>query len=51
MIRKDCRWYAQEGGAACLRCPDVTTVNYDLSDKNREVSGLPIFVEERTVLK
>lgn len=43
MIRKDCRWYSQEGSAACLRCPDVTTVSYNLSDEIREVSGLPVF--------
>lgn len=24
-IRKTCRWYAQEGDAACQRCPQVTT--------------------------
>lgn len=26
-IRAGCRWYAQEGGAACLRCPQVVTDN------------------------
>jgi len=41
-IRKDCRWYSQEGGAACKRCPEVTTVSYDLSPTAREVSGLPV---------
>jgi hypothetical protein len=41
-IRKDCRWFSQEGGAACKRCPEVTTVSYDLSPRAREVSGLPI---------
>jgi len=41
-IRKDCRWFSQEGGAACKRCPEVTTVNYDLSPISLEVSGLPI---------
>jgi len=41
-IRKDCRWFSQEGGAACKRCPEVTTVNYDLSPMSLEVSGLPI---------
>lgn len=45
MIRKDCRWYSQEGTAACLRCPGVTTVSYDLSDELQEVSGLPVFVD------
>jgi hypothetical protein len=44
-IRKDCRWYSQEGGAACRRCPEITTVSYDLSEQVREVSGLPIMVD------
>ena len=39
IIRKDCRWFSQEGGAACLRCPQVTTVTYDLSPETRAVSG------------
>ena len=42
VIRHDCRWYSQEGGAACLRCPAVTTVTYDLSPETQAVSGLPI---------
>jgi len=41
-IRKDCRWYFQEGGAACRRCPEITTISYDLSERVREVSGLPV---------
>jgi hypothetical protein len=45
-IRKDCRWYSQEGGAACRRCPDVTTVSYDLSETTREVSGLPVIQDQ-----
>jgi hypothetical protein len=42
IIRQQCRWYAQEGGAACKRCPEITTVTYDLSAETREVSGLPV---------
>lgn len=42
LIRKACRWYSPEGGAACKRCPEITTVSYDLSPKVREVSGLPV---------
>jgi hypothetical protein len=45
IIRKQCRWYSQEGGAACKRCPAITTVSYDLSPKLREVSGLPVIQE------
>ena len=44
-IRKDCRWFAQEGSAACKRCPEITTVSYDLSPQTREVSGLPVMQE------
>jgi hypothetical protein len=46
VIRKECRWYSQEGSAACMRCPQVTTVSYDLSQLALEVSGLPV-TEER----
>lgn len=24
-IRPNCRWFVQEGGAACLRCPQIVT--------------------------
>lgn len=41
-IRRDCRWFSQEGAAACKRCPEITTVSYDLSPTVREVSGLPV---------
>jgi hypothetical protein len=41
-IRKDCRWFSQEGAAACRRCPAVTTVSYDFSPAALEVSGLPV---------
>ncbi len=42
LIRKDCRWYSQEGEAACHRCPEITTVTYDLSPRMREVSGVEV---------
>ncbi len=45
LIRQDCRWYSQEGGAACRRCPEITTVTYDLSPQTQEVSGLPVMTE------
>jgi hypothetical protein len=45
IIRKSCRWYSQEGGAACQRCPEITTVTYDLSPDVRAVSGLPVMQE------
>ncbi len=46
LIRKVCRWYAQERGAACRRCPGVTTLTYDLSETTKAVSGLPV-VQDR----
>ena len=45
IIRKDCRWFSQEGGAACKRCPEVTTISYDISAQVQEVSGLPVIQE------
>jgi len=45
LIRKDCGWYMQEGGAACRRCPAITTVTYDLSEHTRQVSGLDVITE------
>jgi len=44
-IRKECRWHSQEGEAACRRCPEITTVSYDLSPQTSEVSGLPVIEE------
>jgi hypothetical protein len=34
-IRPQCRWWQQEGKAACLRCPQVVTDNYNPSDRMR----------------
>jgi len=34
-LRPDCRWWRQEGKAACMRCPQVVTVNYVPSDEMR----------------
>lgn len=31
-IRRDCRWWQQEGKAACMRCPQVITDNYNPSE-------------------
>jgi hypothetical protein len=42
IIRRDCRWYSQEGAAACRRCPEITTISYDLSPRAQEISGLPV---------
>jgi hypothetical protein len=31
LIRAECRWYRQEGRAACMRCPQIVT---EFSDEN-----------------
>src|SRR5262249_49272487 len=45
VIRKECRWDSQEGEAACKRCPEITSISYDLCAQVREVSGLPVTEE------
>jgi hypothetical protein len=45
IIRKECRWYSQEGAAACYRCPEITTISYDVSPVAQEVSGWPVMQE------
>jgi len=42
IIRQDCRWYSQEGRAACHRCPEITTISYDVSSLAQKISGLPV---------
>lgn len=37
-IRPTCRWFRQEGRAACLRCPQVVTDTYEGSDLQRWVA-------------
>ena len=37
-IRAHCRWWQQEGRAACLRCPQVVTDNYHPSGPMREAA-------------
>ncbi|MCC7539349.1 MAG: hypothetical protein IT379_24205 [Deltaproteobacteria bacterium] len=37
-IRGECRWFAQSGGAACRRCPQVVTQNEQPSDEMREAA-------------
>ncbi len=39
-IRQDCRWWKQEGKAACIRCPQVITDNYNPSEVAIQVSKL-----------
>lgn len=40
-IRRDCRWFRQEGRVACLRCPQIVTGNPEADDRLKEVAGMP----------
>ena len=37
-LRSNCRWWQQEGKAACLRCPQIVTKTYHPSDTQRQVA-------------
>jgi hypothetical protein len=37
-IRPYCRWWQQEGRAACVRCPQVVTDNYNPSEIARQAA-------------
>lgn len=37
-IRRDCRWWQQEGSTACFRCPQVITDHYNPSALMKIVS-------------
>jgi hypothetical protein len=38
-IRPNCRWWRQEGKAACLRCPQVVTTNFHPSRQQIQFAG------------
>ena len=38
VIRAECRWWQQEGKAACLRCPQVITAVYEPSEEMRRAA-------------
>ncbi|MHB8577420.1 MAG: nitrogen fixation protein [Dehalococcoidia bacterium] len=38
-IRPDCRWWQQEGRAACMRCPRIVTETYHPSDVLARAAG------------
>ena len=37
-IRSRCRWWRQEGGAACRRCPMIATTPVEADDRLRRVA-------------
>jgi hypothetical protein len=40
-IRPECRWFRQEGRAACLRCPQIVTGTYEADGVLQRVAGVP----------
>jgi hypothetical protein len=40
-IRPDCRWFRQEGRAACVRCPQIVTGTPEGDGRMKEVAGVP----------
>jgi hypothetical protein len=39
IVRANCRWYVQEGGNACFRCPQIATLNNDPNEQLKLVAG------------
>jgi hypothetical protein len=39
-VRRNCRWFEQEGKAACLRCPQIIRDNTNPSELLEHVSGV-----------
>lgn len=37
-LRPRCRWWRQEGKAACMRCPQIVTETYHPSEQLRQVA-------------
>jgi hypothetical protein len=42
VIRPTCRWFRQEGRAACMRCPQVVTELRESTDLQKQVAGAAI---------
>jgi hypothetical protein len=40
-IRPECRWFRQEGRAACVRCPQIITGTFEADEVLKEVCGVP----------
>lgn len=39
VVRATCRWYNQEGSAACFRCPQIRTLNTNPSEELKVAAG------------
>lgn len=40
-VRSTCRWYAEEGGEICLRCPQIVTMNVGSDDAALRAAATP----------
>jgi hypothetical protein len=51
-IRPRCRWFAQEGAAACLRCPQIVTDDVNRSARIRLAvdPGTPVPIPDATAM-
>ncbi len=47
-IRRNCRWWQQEGKAACRRCPQIVTDNYSPSEKLRQAADPSSYLQTQS---
>jgi len=43
-LRPNCRWWQQEGKAACMRCPQIVTENYLPSEQLRQAADPNVYL-------
>jgi hypothetical protein len=44
-IRRNCRWWQQEGKAACMRCPQIVTDDYAPSEQLRQAADPAVYLQ------
>jgi hypothetical protein len=49
LIRPECRWFRQEGAAACRRCPQIRTINFHPPETIQRVAGTSLIGRQPTV--
>jgi hypothetical protein len=47
-IRPSCRWWQQEGRAACMRCPQIVTDTYFPSEQLRQAADPSVYTSTKT---
>jgi hypothetical protein len=48
-IRSSCRWWQQEGKAACMRCPQIVTDIYSPSDQLRQAADPSVYAQAKQI--